>query len=72
MNDLIVMALQCDMTRVVSYMLDNSRSELVYGHVPKYDYTNDKPVTRYGPATTTPRSTLGSATTTLLRSPTGS
>jgi hypothetical protein len=44
MNDLIVMALQCDMTRVVSYMLDNSRSELVYSHVPKYDYTNDKPV----------------------------
>src|SRR5258707_3909813 len=44
MNDLIVMALQCDVTRVVSYMLDNSRSELVYGHVPKYDYTNDKPV----------------------------
>jgi hypothetical protein len=44
MNDLIVMALQCDVTRVVSYMLDNSRSELVYSHVPKYDYTNDKPV----------------------------
>jgi hypothetical protein len=44
MNDLIVMALQCDMTRVISYMLDNSRSELVYSHVPKYDFTNDKPV----------------------------
>jgi Protein of unknown function (DUF1552) len=45
MNDLIVMALQCDMTRVVSYMLDNSRSELVYAHVPKYDYTKDLAVT---------------------------
>jgi hypothetical protein len=45
MNDLIVMALQCDMTRVVSYMLDNSRSELVYSHVPKYDYTKDVAVT---------------------------
>jgi len=45
MNDLIVMALQCDMTRVVTYMLDNSRSELVYSHVAKYDFTNDKPAT---------------------------
>lgn len=45
MNDLIVMALQCDMTRVITYMLDNSRSELVYSHVAKYDFTNDKPVT---------------------------
>jgi hypothetical protein len=45
MNDLIVMALQCDMTRVVTYMLDNSRSELVYGHVAKYDYTKDVSVT---------------------------
>jgi hypothetical protein len=44
MNDLIVMALQCDMTRIITYMLDNSRTELVYGHVPKYDFTNDKPV----------------------------
>jgi hypothetical protein len=45
MNDLLVMALQCDVTRVITYMLDNSRSELVYAHVPKYDYTNDKAVT---------------------------
>jgi len=41
MNDLIVMALQCDMTRVITYMLDNSRSDLVYQHVPKYDFTKD-------------------------------
>jgi hypothetical protein len=43
MNDLIVMALQCDVTRVISYMLDNSRSELVYSHVPRHDFTNDVP-----------------------------
>ncbi|HXI60834.1 MAG TPA: DUF1552 domain-containing protein [Polyangia bacterium] len=41
MNDLIVMALQCDVTRVITYMLDNSRSELVYSHVKRYDYTKD-------------------------------
>lgn len=44
MNDLIVMAFQCDITRVVSYMLDNSRSELVYSHVKRYDFTKDVPV----------------------------
>jgi len=30
MNDLVVMALQCDATRIVTYMLDNSRSDLNY------------------------------------------
>jgi hypothetical protein len=38
MNDLIVMALQCDVTRVVSYMLDNSRSDLTYSHVPQRNF----------------------------------
>lgn len=38
MNDLIVMALQCDVTRIVTYMLDNSRSDLVYSWVPKRDW----------------------------------
>jgi len=32
-NDLIVMAIQCDVTRVVSYMLEDERSEFVYSHV---------------------------------------
>jgi Protein of unknown function (DUF1552) len=41
MNDLIVMALQCDVTRVVAYMLDNSRSDLAYSHVKRYDFTKD-------------------------------
>lgn len=38
MNDLLVMALQCDVTRVITYMLDNSRSDLVYSWVPKRDW----------------------------------
>jgi hypothetical protein len=38
MNDLIVMALQCDVTRIVTYMLDNSRSDLVYSWVPRRDW----------------------------------
>jgi hypothetical protein len=40
MNDLIVMALECDVTRIVTYMLDNSRSDLVYSWVPKRDWEN--------------------------------
>jgi hypothetical protein len=35
MNDLIVMGLACDATRVVSYMLEDERSEFVYDHVPQ-------------------------------------
>jgi hypothetical protein len=30
MNDLVAMALECDATRIVTYMLDNSRSDLNY------------------------------------------
>ena len=30
MNDLVVMALQCDATRVMTYQFDNSRTDLVY------------------------------------------
>ena len=40
MNDLIVMALECDVTRIVTYMLDNSRSDLVYSWVPRRDFEN--------------------------------
>ena len=35
MNDLIVMALTCDATRIISYMLEDERSEFVYDHVAK-------------------------------------
>ena len=38
MNDLIVMALKCDVTRVIPYMLDNSRSDLVYNWVGRHDF----------------------------------
>lgn len=38
MNDLIVMALQCDVTRIITYMLDNSRSDLVYSWVQRRDF----------------------------------
>jgi hypothetical protein len=38
-NDLIVMALQCDVTRVISYMLEDERSEFIYSHVPRRVFT---------------------------------
>ena len=34
MIELVVMALQCDITRMVSFMLDDARSDYVYTHVP--------------------------------------
>jgi hypothetical protein len=33
MNELIVMALQCDVTRVITHMLDDARSEFEYRHI---------------------------------------
>jgi hypothetical protein len=39
MIDLMVMAIQCDSTRVVSFMLDDARSEWAYSHVPKRTFT---------------------------------
>lgn len=39
MNDLIVMAFQCDVTRVISYMLEDERSEFIYSHVPMRNFT---------------------------------
>lgn len=38
MNRLIVMAFQCDLTRVVSYMLDDARSPFNYSHVATQDF----------------------------------
>jgi hypothetical protein len=37
MNDLVVMALQCDVTRLITYMLDDSRSEFNYTFIPDTD-----------------------------------
>lgn len=39
MNDLIVMAFQCDATRVITYMLEDERSEFAYDHVTKRTFT---------------------------------
>jgi len=38
MNQLIVLAFQCDLTRVVSYMLDDARSPFRYDHVTVEDF----------------------------------
>lgn len=39
MNDLIAMAIQCDVTRVVTHMLDDARSEFEYRNIPEADRT---------------------------------
>jgi Protein of unknown function (DUF1552) len=39
MNDLIVMAFQCDATRVITYMLEDERSEFAYDHVTRRSFT---------------------------------
>jgi hypothetical protein len=38
-NDLVVMAFQCDATRLVTYMLEDERSEFSYGHVPVRNFS---------------------------------
>jgi hypothetical protein len=48
MNDLIALAFQCDATRVISYMLDDSRSDFIYDHLEVRDFT---------PTTSTPGTT---------------
>jgi hypothetical protein len=39
MIDLVTMAIQCDTTRVVSFMLDDARSDYVYSFVPMRNFT---------------------------------
>jgi hypothetical protein len=39
MNALIVLAFQCDATRIISYMLEDERSEFTYDHVPRRKFT---------------------------------
>lgn len=46
MNDLIAMAFECDVTRVISYMLEDERSEFTYDHVEERAFT---------PQTSTPK-----------------
>lgn len=38
MNDLLVMALQCDVTRVITHMLDDARSDFVYDHLTNREF----------------------------------
>jgi len=40
MIDLVVMALQCDLTRVVSFMLDDARSDFVYDFIKERAFTD--------------------------------
>jgi hypothetical protein len=39
MNDLIVMALQCDATRIITHMMEDERSEFTYDHVRVRDFS---------------------------------
>jgi hypothetical protein len=39
MNDLIAMAFECDLTRVISYMLEDERSEFTYDNVAERAFT---------------------------------
>jgi hypothetical protein len=39
MNDLIALALRCDVTRIISYMLEDERSVYVYDKLPKQKFT---------------------------------
>jgi hypothetical protein len=40
MHDLILMAFQCDATRVITYMMEDERSEFAYDHVTKRSFAN--------------------------------
>ena len=39
MNELLAIALQCDHTRIASYMMEDERSEFVFNHVPRRAFT---------------------------------
>jgi hypothetical protein len=39
MNDLIAMAFECDVTRIISFMLEDERSEFTYDHVQERTFT---------------------------------
>lgn len=48
MNDLIAMAFECDVTRVVSYMLEDERSEFTYDNVQERAFTPDSSTDKGG------------------------
>jgi hypothetical protein len=39
MNELLALALQCDRTRIASYMLEDERSEFICDHIPRRTFT---------------------------------
>jgi hypothetical protein len=47
-NDLIVMAFECDVTRVISYMLEDERSEFTYDHVQERAFTAESSTPKGG------------------------
>ncbi len=51
MNDLLAWALQCDQTRIASFMLEDERSEFVYDFVPKrtFDPLTSQPAEGFCP-----------------------
>jgi len=49
MNDLVAMAFECDLTRVVSYMLEDERSEFTYDNVEERAFTADSSSPKGGP-----------------------
>jgi len=53
MIQLVTMAFACDLTRTVSFMLDDSRSEYVYSHVPMRRFVSPAPGTLSSPGTGT-------------------
>jgi hypothetical protein len=48
-NDLIAMAFECDATRIISYMLEDERSEFTYDHVEERAFTVDGSSPKGGP-----------------------
>ena len=49
MNDLIAMAFECDVTRVISYMLEDERSEFTYDHIEERSFTSGTSSPKGGP-----------------------
>jgi Protein of unknown function (DUF1552) len=48
MNDLIAMAFECDVTRIISYMLEDERSEFTYDNVQERAFTADSSTEKGG------------------------
>jgi len=49
MNDLIAMAFECDVTRIISYMLEDERSVFTYDNVQERAFTPDSSTEKGGP-----------------------